>query len=353
MIPVASSLLRRGHTVYIGSGEEIANFFRSEIDGLKYIHFPGFTIRYSSWLPQYIKIALSIPSFLYRTRKEHIGLQKLIRQYSIDIVISDSRLGLWNRDVRTAFVTHMMRVPFPRYLRFLENSGKPFLKKLFSRFDYCFIPDLPDEPNLAGKLSHVNETPHNVRYIGILSRFSNDESDASGSQYRYFCTVILSGPEPQRSILKRKLALVLKRYDGRCLFLEGKPGSTREIINEDNLEFVSHLPAAEMKKTLQESRYIVSRSGYTTIMELVSIRKSALLIATPGQSEQEYLALLMSERGWFGSVAQSEIDNWSGLTPVEPLWPASINRESSRLLENALDELLEQEHESGRNEKSG
>ena len=52
---------------------------------------------------------------------------------------------------------------------------------------------------------------------------------------------------------------------------------------------------------------IISRSGYTTIMELISMNCAALLIPTPGQTEQEYLAEYLSEKGWFHTISQSEI----------------------------------------------
>ena len=63
-----------------------------------------------------------------------------------------------------------------------------------------------------------------------------------------------------------------------------------------------------MKEIIAASENIISRSGYTTIMELVSMGRTAMIIPTPGQTEQEYLAEYLSEKGWFDTIAQKEIN---------------------------------------------
>jgi UDP:flavonoid glycosyltransferase YjiC (YdhE family) len=341
MIPVASELIAEGHNVFIGSGKELADLFRNEVEGLKYIYFPGFTIKYSRWLPQYLKIAFSAPSFIYQIRKEHRLLKKIIKENDIDIVISDSRPGLWNKSIRTVFVTHMLRVPYPEALRFQDNRGISLIRKLISRFDYCFVPDLPGELNLSGKLSHGIGCPENVRFIGILSRFGTENMETVNSTGKYHCTVILSGPEPQKSMLKNRLARILEKSGKPCIILEGKPGEKSLIVTRGNLSFINHLPAGEMKNIILGSEHIIARSGYTTLMELVSLRRSALIIPTPGQSEQEYLAGLMAERGWFVSANQDSLKDDLVLPGNNAVWPEEITGESSRLLRSAVKELLE------------
>jgi hypothetical protein len=341
MIPVATELQARGNNIFIGSGKEIANLFRNEIAGLKYIHFPGFRIKYSVWLPQYLKIALMAPSFIYHIKREHRLLKRIIKEHSIDILISDSRPGLWNKEVVTVFVTHMMRVPWPKWLRFNENAGTSLIRKIFARFDYCYIPDLPGEINLSGKLSHVIDIPENVRYIGILSRFSKEIPEPVSLGPEYYFAVILSGPEPQRSMLKNRIENILEKSGKPSVILEGKPGEEVQRETRGNLVFINHLPAGEMKNIILRSRYIITRSGYTTIMELVSIGKTALIIPTPGQIEQEYLAGFMAEKGWFVTASQQSLKELPALPVNDSKWPLSITSESSELLNNALNELLE------------
>jgi len=154
-------------------------------------------------------------------------------------------------------------------------------------------------------------------------------------------TVILSGPEPQRSIFKEKIMKLLKDEKTITLFLEGRPGSGSEIVREDNFAFCSHLPAPEMKRIIETSKKITARSGYSTIMDLVSMNKSALLVPTPGQTEQEYLAGLLSSKHWFATCDQGNLKKLILNDIVSMEFPAEINDQSPLLLEKALSELIE------------
>jgi predicted glycosyltransferase len=102
-----------------------------------------------------------------------------------------------------------------------------------------------------------------------------------------------------------------------------------------------------MKELIETSDNIITRSGYTTIMELISLNCSALLIPTPGQTEQEYLADYLSKKGWFKSVTQDEIKTGITLTQGKVEYHDEINRQSSLLLAEALNELLEKQHKEG------
>jgi UDP:flavonoid glycosyltransferase YjiC (YdhE family) len=344
MVPLAEELINLGHNVIIGSGPAHLEFFKKELPHIKYIRFPGFSIRYSSWLPQYLVILFNSPLFIYHIIKEHRQLKKIITAHKIDIVISDSRPGLWNRSVKTVFVTHMIRVPMPRWGAFIEKTGLFSSKWIIRKFSLCFIPDLEGDNNLSGKLSHSVKLPANARYIGILSRFSATEGAPPSGENSCFCTVILSGPEPQRSIFKQKMEAILRFKGEKSLILEGKPGQLTEKRTEGNITYLSHLPMAEMRDFICSSRFVASRSGYTTLMELASLGKTALIIPTPGQTEQEYLADYLSSKGWFSTILQKELHG----DPFQPERksgiPENILAESKKLLESALNELLKEDH---------
>jgi UDP-N-acetylglucosamine transferase subunit ALG13 len=341
MVPLAKKLIGLGHNVMIGAGPEQLEFFKKELPGIKCISFPGFSIRYSSWLPQYLVILFNIPAFIFRIFREHRQLKELIARNKIGIVISDSRPGLWNRTVKTVFVTHMIRLPLPRPVSFIEKTGLLSSKLFIRKFTFCFIPDIESDNNLSGKLSHDLKLPGNARYIGILSRFSAQKAVSAPEGYRYFCTVILSGPEPQRGIMKRKMSGILRLTGESSVILEGRPGIITEKHSEGNITYISHLPAEEMREYIIHSRYIVSRSGYTTLMELASLGKSALIIPTPGQTEQEYLAEYLSEKGWFGTISQKEINSNMFKSEIGSVIPGDLADESEKLLDRALRELLE------------
>jgi len=348
MIPLARRLQELNYNIIIGSGEEHLSLFLNEMPGLTYINFTGFKPGYSRYLPQYLALLLKTPLLLFHIILEHIRLKRIIREHAIDIVISDNRFGLWNRKVTTVYVTHMPLIPLPKPLRFLEFFGILLHRAIIKKYSSCFIPDLPGELNVSGRLSHGIRLPDNVRYIGILSRFITPEPSQHENPTKFqHNTVILSGPEPQREILKQKLAGLLKEQDTPTVILEGRPDKIREIVMSANIFYYNHLPASEMKEMIIGSESIITRSGYTTIMELISLNCSALLIPTPGQTEQEYLAEYLSKKGWFSTISQSEIEAGISLPSNIAIWSVEIIEQSSLLLTEALKELLEKHHKKG------
>jgi hypothetical protein len=345
MIPLARVLLDMNHNVIVGSGEEHLSLFRKEIPGLTFVNFPGFKPGYSRFLPQYLSLLFKIPVLLYHIISEHIRLKYIVKEFKVDIVISDNRFGLWHRKATTVYVTHMPLIPLPIHFKFLEPFGLALHRSIIKKYTFCFIPDLPGDLNLSGRLSHGIKLPVNARYIGILSRFITSENapriKSVKSQHN---TVILSGPEPQREILKQKLISFLKNSETNTIVFEGRPGKEGEVSREANITFYSHLPGQKMKEIIESSGNIITRSGYTTIMELVSLNCTAMIIPTPGQTEQEYLAEYLSEKGWFQTIMQDDIKSGMSLTPVKLRYPDEIKAQSRILLNEALKEMLEKRH---------
>ena len=123
---------------------------------------------------------------------------------------------------------------------------------------------------------------------------------------KYDLCIILSGPEPQRSVFEKILLKDLIDFKGAVFLLRGLPGKT--LINEANnpaLEIKNHLTAVELNLVLQQSKIIISRSGYTTVMDLVKLQKKAILVPTPGQTEQEYLAKYLHHKNIFYCAGQN------------------------------------------------
>ncbi|HUU99826.1 MAG TPA: glycosyltransferase [Bacteroidales bacterium] len=343
MIPLACKLRDMNNRIFIGAGEEHLSFFKTEVSGLSCIDFPGFSPGYSRFIPQYLILFLKTPLLIYFIIRDHFRLKRLIHDYSIDMVISDNRFGLWNKKITSVYVTHMPLIPFPKALRLFEKTGILLHRQIIKKYTFCFVPDLPGELNISGRLSHGLKLPENARYIGILSRFTDDTVAVQRNSGKYLHnTVILSGPEPQRSILKKKVISVFKESKLPAVILEGRPGKPAEVYKNGNLTFYSHLPASEMKEMITRSRSIITRSGYSTIMELISLNRSALLIPTPGQTEQEYLAEYLAEKGWFKTVSQKNLKIDFPLPETNAIWSDEIITRSRKLLDEALTDLSEQ-----------
>jgi hypothetical protein len=345
MIPLARILQEMNNNIFIGSGRDHLLLFRDELPGVSYIEFPGFRPGYSRLFPQYIPLLLKTPLLIYHIIREHYRLKKIIRDYDINVVISDNRFGLWNRKIKTVYVTHMPLIPFPKPLRIFEFIGIRMHRAIIKKYSFCFIPDLPGELNVSGRLSHGIKLPVNVRYTGILSRFISEESfSEENTGILHHNTVILSGPEPQKGILKQKLVTLLKDKIPMTVMFEGKPGMRVETAGPGNIIFYNHLPAPEMKEIIQGSEIIISRSGYTTIMELISLNRSAMLIPTPGQTEQEYLAEYLSEQGWFTFKKQRDLKDIVPPPAETSTWSGKITEQSRMLLTEALKEMLIEPH---------
>jgi UDP:flavonoid glycosyltransferase YjiC (YdhE family) len=340
MIPLAKKLCELNNNVFVAAGEKHLALFRSETTGLTLLDFPGFNPVYSRHLPQYLAMLLRTPSLLFHIISEHKGLKKIISEHGIDIVISDNRFGLWNKKITTVYVTHLARIPLPQPLRVLEWIGILLHRSVIRKYDYCFIPDLPGDLNASGRLSHGLKLTRNIRYIGILSRFANIHTSGKSNFPFPHNTVILSGPEPQRGMLKEKLEKILYGQETATIILEGKPGEKSQPEIRGNIIYYSHLPSEKMKDLLEGSKCIISRSGYTTIMDLLAIGCSAVFIPTPGQTEQEYLAEYLSEKGWFNTISQKEIMNLQISGSVRFPFSDDIIKESNKLLDKALEELL-------------
>jgi UDP-N-acetylglucosamine transferase subunit ALG13 len=353
MIPLARRLREMNHNIIIGSGEEHLSLFRNEIPGLLLINFPGFKPGYSRFLPQYLSLLLKTPLLVYHICVEHYRLKKILTENSVDIIISDNRFGLWNRNVTSVYITHMPLIPFPKTFKFLEPIGMALHQKIITKYSFCFIPDLPGDINLSGRLSHGIKLPDNVRFIGILSRFIDSNSQQNDTPKKSdHTTVILSGPQPQRKILRLKLITLLKDKETQTIIFEGKPDKSGDTAMSGNISFYSHLPGKHMKEIIETSRNIIARSGYTSIMEMVSLNCTALIIPTQGQTEQEYLAKYLSEKGWFNSVSQGELKGEISFRPCNPIPQVEINRQSRILLEKALKELLENHYKENKSDNT-
>jgi len=300
MLPVAFRLMNEGHEVVFGGSERQLKMIASDLPGAGRILFPGFTTRYSRYLPMYLCTIFRVPAYIVSLMKEHYALKHLLKNNRFDMVISDNRMGLWNKRVKTVYYTHMLRIPMPRMLRWLEPAGILLHRLFILKFDECRIPDLPGDGNLSGRLSHELRIPSNARYTGILSKYElcQEEEMVVPAELRemaggIWSVLILSGPEPQRSLLSESITGSWTDSDGILFVLEGRPEDNREITRKDNIISVPHLPPCAMAALTRDSHRIISRSGYTTVMELASLgrlNEKTTFIPTPGQTEQEYLA---------------------------------------------------------------
>lgn len=343
-VPVVRGLLERGARVMIGAAGRPLHFLRQSFPDLDFIDFPGARIQYPSGASMARKMAIQAPALLAAIRREHRKLGHLINHHHIDAVISDNRFGLWTKKIPCFYITHQLRILTPPGLNFME----PWLIRLHGhfirRYHQCWIPDYPGEFNLAGKLSHPDKLPENCRYIGPLSRFlpAMDKEMASPGGTAPDILALLSGPEPQRTILERIVLEQLKDLPQvTAVILQGLPGEKELQPTTDRIRIFPHLPDHDLFPYLINSRLILCRSGYSTIMDLEAAGRLAVLIPTPGQTEQEYLARSLAEKSGCRLARQDSL-NINELLKAPGLHPTirSGNQHEMHLLEPALNSLF-------------
>jgi len=305
-------LLEEGHEVVLAADGAALALLRTVFPALSFERLPFCRIRYSRFLPAVWKIFFSLPCLMRGVRREHRRLLMLTEGQGYDLIISDHRYGVWHPQIRSELVIHQLWSRLPGYLRFLEPLLFRIHRKMLKPFDRIIVPDEAGEPNYAGLLSHPRHLPDGLRrkmeYRGIASRFLIAEYCREVPLNRiYDVVVVLSGPEPQRSVLERLLIRRLRGREWQVLVIRGLPWKKQGATVGGDIRLVSHLPPELFCAYLKKARYIIARAGYSSVMDLVALGRGAMLIPTPGQTEQEYLAEHLSEREGFVMMTQKEI----------------------------------------------
>jgi hypothetical protein len=303
---VIRALVHDGHEVLIGAGGRPLNLLKQEFPALTSIPFPGYDILYPEGKGMVLKMALQAPGILIKIAREHRKLKKIIREHSIDIVVSDNRFGLWNKKIRSVYITHQVMIKCPPSLGFLEPLLYRIHKHYINKYDVCLIPDAAGNKNLSGDLSHLFPLPGNASFTGPLSRFAGNIHTPAETQWDLL--VILSGPEPQRTHFEQSLLGQLLKTTLKTLVVKGTPEQNETINFGSHIAVVPHLTAVEMEQAVFAAKLILSRPGYSTIMDLSACGKKAIFVPTPGQTEQEYLGDLMMRRGWCYCTEQKKFN---------------------------------------------
>ena len=307
-IPIIRRLICEGFRIIVAADYPIIKLIKSEFPDIETEYFPGLQITYSSKNSQVTHLLKQLPSaFKWVSReKKHTAL--LVKKYNPVCIISDNRYGVRHPKIKSIFITHQLMLKMPKKLAWLEKPAHQLIKKLISRFDSCWIPDNPLHDSLAGDLVHKYPFPDNARLIGSLSRFMHQYDDIKDNDNEYDLLIILSGLEPQRTILQKILTEKVIAEDIKTLMITGvlnnETTETEKI--KGNLKILPHLKSKELYQLIKKTPYIISRSGYSTIMDLWFLNRNAVLIPTPGQTEQEYLAQI-AENSNHVFIRQSEI----------------------------------------------
>lgn len=273
-----------------------------EFNNLRFVNLPGYRIQFGSnkWRTVW-KIFLQIPKIIIAVKRERQWLASFLHENKVHAVISDNRYGLTNSTIPCAFITHQLSIKTP-FGDFLNKRLQRINYRYVNRFNECWLPDYPGKENLGGELSHPAFLPAvTTKYLGRLTRFSRVATAGDDAPL----LIILSGPEPQRSVFEDMVLNQLRHYRKPAVLVRGLPDTTQALsfIN-GYITIYNHLATDALNKKINEAGIILSRSGYSTVMDLIGRNKKCIFVPTPGQTEQEYLAEYLSSKRFCISFLQ-------------------------------------------------
>ncbi len=324
IIPLIDKHLELGDNIIIAGSGMSLNLLKKQFPHLHSIEIPSFKMKYSTSNSQVWAVVKAFPKLIYYSIKEHKVLKRIVNEENIDFIISDNRFGLFHKTVPSAYITHQLLIKLPKGWAWMEPFVAFVHRCIINRFTECWVPDFENvSESLAGELSHPNKKPRNVRYIGVLSRFSkrctlygreNIITDCARdfaparlcisklnialaySQNSSLLT-ILSGAEPQRTMLEEELLTSLQEDQHEDIILvQGKVEAEQKKYKVGKVTVYNYMHTEELQENILKADNIICRSGYSSIMDLHALGKlqNATLIPTPGQTEQEYLAEYIS-----------------------------------------------------------
>jgi uncharacterized protein (TIGR00661 family) len=313
-VPIVKELQRLNFNVIIGADKNPLAFLHQEFPNIQLVTIPGYEVTYCEKGSSFQLFCESV-RFYKSIKQERQLINKIIEEHNIDIIISDNRYGLWSAKIKSIIVTHQLFVKAP----FGSVLAHKKIEKLLKNFDECWIPDVYGTPNLSGDLAHSKPIKQEHKFIGPLSRFEKPEGKL---KIEYDVCAIISGPEPQRSIFEKLVLEQLNQSDLTAIVVRGLPNEKQEVTNKkQEVKIFNHLRTEKLQQFITKSKMVVCRAGYSSIMDLITLNKKAILVPTPGQTEQEYLANYHLDQGNFYTQKQNELDINVALSNAEKYSP--------------------------------
>jgi len=316
-ITLIQAFEKLGYQVFIATEGYHEVILKEALPNAHFLHLRGYRIRYAKWgfiLP--LVLLYQLPQIIYSILFEYRWLKKAHAQYQFDLIVSDNRFGFYHKQVPSVFITHQLNLQM--HFEWATRSFQKIQYNWLKRFTACWIADIEGSENLSGILANPKQKPSiPLWYMGCLSRLidiaidtSSDNSSsiqgATNNNQNVFLGIV-SGPEPQRTLLENLLWKAGNKLNIPFVVIAGTPSKEKPnkiIAENENAILYAHLAAPALVKEIKRAHYIICRGGYTTLMELIPFEKKLIFIPTPGQTEQIYLGKLWEEKNWALCYAQ-------------------------------------------------
>jgi predicted glycosyltransferase len=304
-IPLIEQHIAEGCDVHIASDGDALKILQKEFKNLQFHTLPAYDVKYGTEDNFFTSLLFQLPSLMKNVSKEFVSVQQLQKEYGFDLIISDNRPGVKSKRAKSVYLTHQLEFK----VKYGSRLGHRFHKMLYKDFDEVWVPDVEPPQNLAGKLSVSKDKK--VKYIGHLTR-AQKVLEAK----LYDVLLLLSGPEPQRSKLEDELYRQLKSTKLKVALIRGT--SVPRLRTNPKFTIIDLATSAEVDKLVAQSKVVMARTGYSTLMDLAVWQKPCVLVPTPGQPEQEYLGEYIKSQGWALVTSQKEISVKTQIEEAKP-----------------------------------
>lgn len=338
-IPIIQELQHQQcEVVLAGSGGSL-NLLRAEFPALLSFELSGYNPVYPASGSMVWSMAGQLLKFKKVIQREHQELEQIVQEQHIDLVISDNRYGCWSSQVRSIFITHQSNILMPKRFGWLAPIVRAVNIRLMAKFSCCWIPDRQDEQSLAGKLNlfRAVKIPCAVEFIGSLTRFK----PSPFAEKKYDVVAVFSGPEPQRSMVDKLVTRQLQESGLHYRIVRGIPPQTTNMnMTAESSQEVNFLIGKQLQELLEQAHIVIARSGYSTIMDLAALKSKAIFIPTPGQTEQEYLAKRLKEKGIAFFMSQHEFDLRKALEEAKHYSGFMMENDGGNFLRAAIEKFV-------------
>jgi len=343
LVPVILACLERNWTVVIAANGKSLDFLRNRFPDLPWVVLPFKRISYSRRDNFFSKLIPQLPGFIKAVKNNQHQLRGLIDKYDIDAIIGDHRYGLGNQKVPSVFISNQLWLLTPKQWSFTEKWIYKIHKRVLRKYTYLWLADFPGDKNFTGKQTHTPDQPASSRFIGPISRFIGKTDILQPESKEPDILIILSGPEPQRSILETKIARLLLNRKEKVMIIRGIPPPVGDpvggLYREENISWLDHGDDPTLAGFIKSAGKIICRPGLSMLSDLVALGRTALLVPTPGQTEQNYMAGRLKKKSYFAVVEQVELD-WDSIDAFDPGKYRLFPETNLDALNKALDELL-------------
>lgn len=331
-LPVIRACRKKGAEVIVMGSASVLKRIKLDFPDIRLIEEELYVPVYSKRWPAWIKIIAQGLFILKSERSSYSRLQTLIKDEGIDLILSDNRYFVYSELCRSVLISHQLNPRTPSFLKGFQWFVKKRVASFCRPFQEVWVPDSNEKRPLSGDLSINHLLQSKIKFCGFLSRFEVFESEIPKGQYDL---LILSGPAPQPQLLLDIVASVYRKQTRKLQVI-----SSVKLSCKEGVVLILNPGDAEFKSLVSGAQNIICRSGYSTIMDLLALNRRALLIPTPGQTEQEYLADHLQGQG-FTCVSQSALAQCKN--PDQLPFPEQVIAKSNRTEFAIIDAMVENE----------